>query len=298
MIVGPKWQGDVLNDLELLRAPANAVWLIGRILVDAPDDLPSLRSLQTRTLLETPDMRNERRILETKELMRQRTIAPVEPVAAWPALNGADPFDLFDAGVRMLGESPIGERELATFEEFAALKLKPGHKFNARAFSGAELAAVRAGIAEGLAEIRGAARRYSRPVEGWSYPESHLGHFGDDHLYRAYIAETAIGALEPAEAMVVTAAANSAGWPLGGENRYVLSFRPEMLRTTRGCWSFAVHEGNQPNGRTALTDTTQGVKPSPDGSLQLYLRRAQPEGEWAGNWLPAPAGPLRLALRV
>ena len=31
---------------------------------------------QARTLLETPDMRNERRILEAGELMRYRTVAP------------------------------------------------------------------------------------------------------------------------------------------------------------------------------------------------------------------------------
>ena len=61
------------QEVELVRAPTNSVWLLGRILVDGPDELDRLRTLQARTLLETPDMRNERRILETEELMRQRT---------------------------------------------------------------------------------------------------------------------------------------------------------------------------------------------------------------------------------
>ena len=107
MIVGPSWQGDALSDVVLVRAPTNSVWLLGRILVDAPDDLASARALQARTLLETPDMRNERRIVETRELMRQRTVLPPEAVADWPAPRAADPFDLFDVGLAALGESPL-----------------------------------------------------------------------------------------------------------------------------------------------------------------------------------------------
>jgi len=108
MIVGPSWNGDVPNGVGLVRAPTNAVWLLGRILVDGPADLPAVRALQAATLLETPDMRNERRIIESRELMRQRTIAPPEAVADWPAPHPADPFDLFDVGLRALGESPLG----------------------------------------------------------------------------------------------------------------------------------------------------------------------------------------------
>ena len=73
--------------MKLVRAPTNSVWLLGRILVDGPDEVDRVRILQARVLLETPDMRNERRILETRELMRQRTVAPAEPVADWPAPN-------------------------------------------------------------------------------------------------------------------------------------------------------------------------------------------------------------------
>jgi hypothetical protein len=158
MIVGPAWNGIADSDVVLVRAPSNGVWLLGRILVDGPPDLESVWTLQSRTLLETPDMRNERRILETQELMRQRTTAPPEPVAEWSPLNPNDPFDLFEVGLRVLGESPVGERDKAMLEEFAPLKLRPGRKFDARAFSEGEREAIKRGVARARSEIRGEGR--------------------------------------------------------------------------------------------------------------------------------------------
>ena len=35
-----------------------------------------------------------------------------------------------------------------------------------------------------------------------------------------------------------------------------------------------------------------------DGSLTLYLSAAQPEGDKAKNWLPAPAGPFMVVQRI
>jgi len=158
MIVGPAWVGDPSSEVKLVRAPTNSVWLLGRLLVDGPEEVDRVRILQARALLETPDMRNERRILETRELMRQRTVVPAEPVADWAAPNPADPFDLFETTMRALGESPLAERDLAVFEGFAPLRLRPGRKFDLRAFSEAERRAILAGIEQGRVEIRGADR--------------------------------------------------------------------------------------------------------------------------------------------
>src|SRR5262249_54928376 len=220
MLVGPRWTGDPPSEVKLVRAPTNSVWLLGRILVDGPEEIDRVRILQARVLLETPDQRNERRILETRELMRQRTVAPAEPVADWPALNPGDPFDLFEVTMRALGESPLSERDLAVFEGFAPLKLRPGRKFDLRAFSESERRAILAGIEQGRADIRNAGSRYGKTIEGWTYGERHLGNFGDDYLYRAHIALTGLAALEPAEAVYMTCSSDSNGRPLSGANAY------------------------------------------------------------------------------
>jgi hypothetical protein len=307
MIVGPTWSGDPPSDVKLVRSPTNSAWLIGRLLVEGPEEIDRVRILQARVLLETPDMRNERRILETRELMRQRTVAPPEPVADWPAPAADNPFDLFKVTMRALGESPLSDRDRVFFEGLAPLKLRPGRKFDLRAFSEAERRAIQAGIEQGRAEIRGAGSRYGRTVDGWTYGERHLGNFGDDHLYRAHVALTGLGALQPAEAVYLSCSSDANGLPLSGANAYRLTFPAGGLPPARAFWSLAMYEltaegraffVDNPAGRYSIGDRTPGLHRGADGSLTIYLQRERPDGERAANWLPTPSGPMRLVLRA
>jgi hypothetical protein len=304
MIVGPGWTGEADRDVVLVRAPTNGVWLLGRLLVDGPPDQETVWTLQSRTLLESPDMRNERRILETQELMRQRSTAPPEPVADWSPVNPGDPFDLFDIGMRALGESPLGERDKAAIEEFAPLRLRPGRKFDLRAFSESEREALKRGIARARDDIR-ATPRAGQTINGWRYPARHLGNFGEDYLYRAQIALTALAALEPAEATYLMCD-EAGGRPLDGRDRYVLRFEAGERPPVKAFWSLTMYEVT-PDGRAFLTDNplsryaigdrSHGLVTGADGSLELLLQHARPEGP-ESNWLPAPAGPMRLVLRA
>ncbi len=307
MIVGPAWTGVAGSDVVLVRAPSNGVWLLGRVLVDGPPDLEAVWTLQSRTLLETPDMRNERRILETQELMRQRTSPPPEPVADWPALNANDPFDLLEVGMRVLGESPIGERDKAVLEELAPLRLRPSRKFDARAFGEAEREAIKRGIARAREEIRGAGRTAVTVVNGWSYPKSNLGNFGDDHLYRAVIALSALAALETAEATYLMCDGDAAGQPLDGRSRYVLRFEPGQLPPAKAFWSLTMYEmtpegraffTDNPLSRYAIGDRSKSLVYGSDGALEILLQHERPASGAETNWLPAPAGPMRLVLRA
>ncbi len=303
MIGGPAWKGEADSDVVLVRAPTNGAWLLGRILVDGPPDLETVWTLQSRTLLESPDMRNERRILETQELMRQRSIAPPEAVADWEPINPADPFDLFEVGMRALGESPLGERDKTALEEFAPLRLRPGRKFDGRGFGEAERAAIQRGIARAREEMRAGGR--GKTINGWSYPERHLGNFGDDYLYRAQIALGALAALEPAEATYLTCNSDADDRPLDGRGHYRLRFESGQSPPAKAFWSLTMYEVtlegraflvDNPLSRYAIGDRTHGLVYGADGSLEIVLQHDRPENE--ANWLPAPAGPMRLVLRA
>src|SRR5262249_32654070 len=153
-----------------------------------------------------------------------------------PAPDRNNPFDIFDVGVRALRESPLAERDKVILETLASLKLRPGRKFDLRAFNDAERRALRAGIDQGLAEIRAAAARMGRTSDGWTYAEHHLGNFGDDFVYRAVVALTGLGALEPAEAVYVPCNIDSSGRPLSGAHRYELAFPADALPPARAFW--------------------------------------------------------------
>jgi hypothetical protein len=307
MIVGPAWNGTASSEVKLVRAPTNSVWLLGRLLVESPHELDQVRILQARVLLESPDARNERRILESGELMRYRTTAPPEPAADWPAPNRDDPFDLFEVSVRTLREGPLPERDRAALQAFAPLKLRPGRKYDLRGFSEGERHELRAGIEQGLAEIRGGAARRGKTIDGWSYPERQLGNFGDDYLYRAAVAQGGLGALEPAEAVYISCSTDRNGRLLSGSEHYELTFPADRLPPARAFWSLSLYEV-MPDGRAYFTDNpiarysigdrTDGLLRNPDGSLTIYLQREAPDAERAANWLPAAPGPMRLVLRA
>ncbi|MCX7365028.1 MAG: DUF1254 domain-containing protein [Alphaproteobacteria bacterium] len=152
MIVGPAWKGAVpTSEVTEIRAPSRSAWLrIGIAVNGDDDDLDAARALQARLRLETPDQRNERRIIEMRELMRQRTVAPPEPVVFWQEPRPGDPFDLFDAGLAMLAECVLTDQDRQFLESLAPLSLRPGRKFDARAFSETERAAIVAGIADAV----------------------------------------------------------------------------------------------------------------------------------------------------
>src|SRR5206468_2573439 len=50
-IVGPGWKGTLPEGMQRIDAPTNAVWLLGRILVDGKDDLAAVHALQDRCTL-------------------------------------------------------------------------------------------------------------------------------------------------------------------------------------------------------------------------------------------------------
>lgn len=157
IIVGPAWTGTAPDEADTIRAPARSVWLrYGIAVTDDDDDVNDARGLQARTLLETPDERNQRRIIEMQELMRYRTDPPPEPVADWPAPRPGERFDLFETGLAMLGECALNERDRQGLEELAPLRLRPGRHFDARAFSEAERDEIALGIADAAPEISAA----------------------------------------------------------------------------------------------------------------------------------------------
>jgi hypothetical protein len=184
MISGPGWTGGISSEVVPIAAPAPSMWLRLRIAsTDDDDDLDVARGLQARTRLETPDQRNERRILEMRELMRFRTIAPAEPSADWPEPRPAERFDVFESGLAMLAGSTLSEFDQRQFDAFAPLRLRPGRRFDARAFNETEREAIAAGIADADAEIRDSGK--SAAVT--------------DMLHRAWIAKTALSAPTSAE---------------------------------------------------------------------------------------------------
>lgn len=148
MVGGPAWDGVAESGVDAISVSCRSLWL-RYVLDDATDAARAL-------LLETPDEHNQRRILEMQELMRYRTELPPEPVADWLPPRAADPFDLFESGLAMLGECVLGAGDRRMLEELAPLRLRPGRRFDARILGERERQEIVQGIEDAAPQVAAA----------------------------------------------------------------------------------------------------------------------------------------------
>lgn len=279
-LVGPN---HASSDPLAIRSPTPWVWLLVRTLIDGEADRPAANALQNQVKLTAPP----------------RPKAPVYATrdAAW---------DKYFASVQaLLIENPPPIEDLAFFQRIARLGLGPLGGFDASRFSAAEIAQIQSGIAKGKAAVIG--RRSGSPRNGWMYPRSNLGAFGQDYLFRAQVAVGGLAALTPVEAVYLRPVYTDGGFLWPSDKPWKLRFEKDNLPPVNAFWSLTAYERtdsgafyffDNPINRYAIGDRTPGLKYGADGSLEIYIQRTDPGGAKSSNWLPAPpAKPLALNMR-
>lgn len=258
-------------------------WMLIRILSDGPDDLAAAHRLQDGFRLEGPKAA-EPPAYATRRSSWQEVFASIQQLMI------ADPPPAVDG---------------VAFARMAALGVRPGGGFDPARFDAAAIRQIEAGIAEALPK----ATRGSAPnvVQGWTYPRSDIGLWGQDYDFRAVVALGGLAALPPQEAMYLRPVGDGGpGTLLNGD--YRLSFAAGKLPPVDSFWSITMYEATAdgqffltPNrlNRFSIGDRTAGLKRNADGSLDIWIGRTDPGGDKTANWLPAPAsGPFSISLRA
>ncbi|WP_399697807.1 DUF1254 domain-containing protein [Xenophilus sp.] len=293
VVTPPGWQGELPAAFDApgarIEAPTRWLWVIGRILVDGPQDVPAVNALQDG--------------FTVRPLADWQAGAAPRPRAFDPACDPKAPLTAghFAAQVNAaLRDNPPPTHEFALLARLAAAGIGPG----AAALDDAQREALQAALDTVLPRLR-AAQSGQRLPSGWIQPRVVEGSFGDDPLGRAQIALKYIGMLESREATYPLAWHDAQGRPLHGGARYRLRFAPGMLPPVDAFWSITMYGAgdymlvDNPIDRYAIGDRTPGLRRDADGGLTIHLQHAQPAGEAArANWLPAPAGEFYLCLRA
>jgi hypothetical protein len=167
-------------------------------------------------------------------------------------------------------------------------------------------AALRLAAETGQRRIATASRRAdarsARRHAGWLVSDPRTGAYGIHYGWRAIIAQSALWANTPAEAMYPLATLDSRGRPLMGRHRYVVRFGPGKLPPVRAFWSLTMYDrhgllvANRLH-RYALSDHSLTIRRDRDGGLRFLLGHRRPR-HLAGNWLPAPRGRFSVVLRL
>jgi hypothetical protein len=138
-------------------------------------------------------------------------------------------------------------------------------------------------------------------VDGWSLTYD-MGRYGTRYAYRAAWTAVGIGGNILEDAFYPNTTIDGDGDELTGANNYELTFPEGEIPPAAAFWSLTMYDGESylvPNelDRYAVGDRSAFTL-APDGSLTIYIQHENPGPDKESNWLPAPEGKMRLALRL
>jgi hypothetical protein len=179
---------------------------------------------------------------------------------------------------------------------------EPGKSFDLSKAPQAVQTALANAPADAKALMRSKLQGKAGVVDGWMTDVEGIGVYGNDYLKRATTAQQGLGANSPEDAVYPFNLADDTGKPLNGANRYALHFANGELPPAEAFWSITLYDSEgfpvaNPRKRFALS-SWMPLKRNADGSMDLFFQADNPGGEREANWLPAPAGPFNLLMRI
>lgn len=296
-LVGPGWTGTLPDGVVRIDSPTPFGWVIGRTQTNGPADYPAVHAVQdgfVATSLSVwpaapsvPTVRTDPTI--------DMTTAPVEQVLA---LSGVELLER-TAELMMLHRPHLVDQPIVA--RMRRLGLVAGEPFDVTALDDDTRAAIEAGAAAAQERMTRLARMHPI-VDGWSQPTFGIGVYGTDYWRRAVISKIGLGANLVEDAVYPVLMFDKAGNPPVGEVDYALHFDADALPPVDAFWSVTMYDGDGfpvPNSidRYTLGDRDPLVY-NTDGSLDLYIQRLDPGEARRSNWLPSPAGPLGVTMRL
>lgn len=288
-LVGPKWHGELPPDVKVIPVESEQGWLLGRMLVDGPDDFDTAMSLVNNIWL-----------------AGLSEFTPGKPPGAPGEMSGEriDPraglafFDVLNAHLRDL---PPRAGEEALMSQFDLIGVGRHHDFDPQTLSAGARRGLERAIVDGEAIVQAATQRTIPDYNGWMISRE-IGRYGFSYMHRASVARGGYGNL-PEESLYPAMVFDADGELMDGSRRYRLHFAPGQLPPVEGFWSLSAYRLNDLQleenalARYSIGDRTQGLVYNPDGSLTLTLQHEKPADDSA-NWLPVPEGRFMLVMRL
>ncbi|KPH01726.1 hypothetical protein AEQ67_05565 [Pseudomonas sp. RIT-PI-q] len=293
LIAGPDWQGALPDGFDgVIRSPSRLVFLLGRTEVKGEADQQDAAKVLMGYALQP--------LSKVSAGAAPAALAPLQLPLYQDTKQGPAQalFGSFNALAPLHQWTPT---ERSKLQRFAAIGVKPGQAFEPPA----DLSdAIAQGAEAGRDQVRAASSQVSVEQRGWFRSPTNVGKFGDDDLTRAAVAWRYIYANDPVEAVYPMALHDAQGQPLDGSKTYRLHFPAGQLPPVNAFWSLTLYDGKtqllaaNPIQRYALGDRSPDLHYDADGGLTLMLQPDAPAQAPQSNWLPTPAGPFNLLLRL
>jgi hypothetical protein len=292
LFAGPNWNGQAPPGItKVFRSETDFIGTLTRTSLQGPDDVPTLKALQ-----------REYRLMPLSEFAGTKPPQPA-PTVEFPAWDEqrANSIEFVSYLNFLLQFCPVVPAERDTMARFAKIGIGPGRPFDSAALSHEMKQALADGLAEGRKRLEDVAIKTTNSADS----------FGTrDFLGTDYVMKRAVGAYlgiygnSKEEALYAAYQTDETGKVFDGKQRYVLRFAPGQLPPVNLFWSVTMY--NLPQrllvdnalNRYLINSTSKGLQQGHDGSLEIYVQNERPGADRESNWLPAPAGPFFMILRM
>ncbi|MFT3818975.1 MAG: DUF1254 domain-containing protein [Rubrivivax sp.] len=298
-LVGPRWKGTLPQGVRAIVSPTDVGYVIGRIQANGPSDYANVHKLQAGLKAVPLSGWGDPAYVSAPGRV-DPTIDMVTPAPEQTARLDAAAF--FATFAEVMKRNPPNATDYAVVLRMERLGLVVGQSFDLTQADPAVQRALARAVPDAYQRIQNRVRGFGAPVDGWLSTASKIGVYGNDYLLRAFIAYAGLGALPTEEALYPMVVTDGEGKPFTGAARYVLHFDKDRIPPADAFWSLTMYGADQffianPINRYAIGDRDP-LAFNGDGSLDLYIQHESPGKDKQANWLPAPAGPFSMNLRL
>ncbi|MGE8154021.1 DUF1254 domain-containing protein [Pseudomonas vancouverensis] len=298
LLTPPGWSGNVPEGFTHLPAPTPYVWIIGRTKTDGEADYPAVQKIQAGYKV-TP--------LSQWGKAAEPVTAQIDPNVDMktPPKEQVDSMSAgryFAYAAELLKVNPPHSTDQPIIAQMKKIGLEPGKSFDLDKLDPALKQALETVPAEAQELMKWKVATLARVANGWSMNTDTMGVYGNYYLKRAIVAQQGLGANLPEDAIYPLNLADDTGKPLDGANQYKLHFDKDATPPVNAFWSITLYDSDGFQVGNALNrfavSSWMPFKSNADGSLDLYFQHESPGKELEANWLPAPAGPFNLTMRL
>jgi hypothetical protein len=298
MVVGPNWSGPTPAGVrKVFRSGTQFSLVIFRTQLFNAADMDNVKKVQAGYNAQP-----------LSAYLKQPAPAGAGPIA-FPKIDKqlvkTNFFDYLDFALQF---APMQPNEKDIREKLASIGIGPGKTFDFADLSIKDKLEVVAGMKLGQLKVDEAVKKTGVDVNGWrvSSAGGDAAFFNGDWLQRAAVAKAGIYANNAEEAMYPFTRTDSDGAPLdGGKNNYTLTFPADAMPPVNAFWSVTMYDGKtqllikNPIDRYLINaPMLPDLRKNADGSVTIYIQHKSPGPDKETNWLPAPAGPIYLVMRL
>lgn len=315
LLAGPDWEGETPDGMTLVQSPTNIFAIVGRVAVQGKADIPNVLAIQ-QDIWVTPLSLYPQRPNNSQRKFGDWDLAPFDERVS----DELKFWEQMRTGIKLF---PPPEAEQAYIQKFASLGLLADESpyVNPDPELVETLQAGAAEFKEFMEATVAQTAKVIEPVNGWSIPmhifDYNLNHFqigtidaprwkiqdrAQSFFIRALAARIGLWGNHAYEAVYPIGDMDGNGDRLVGEYPHVLHL--DELPPTDAFWSITMYQPPKfylvanPINRYSIGDRTPGLQYNADGSLDIYFQHESPGPGKESNWLPAPAGPFRVVMRM